>query len=155
MPAGPSPLSAKRSWGRWLTFFRTIASIWPFVANVVKVFAQIPSQEAVDILTSNLVRADPLVKYHLVKALNKLHTNYPRLRFPREKVDASLIEETRSYYAAVQILQAQRKAARSNASDQLLQTAIIEKQDENLELIFRLLGLRYPPKDMLTLTEPS
>ena len=118
-------------------------------ANVIKVFTQIPSQEAVDILTSNLVPADPLMKYHLVKALNKLHASYPRIRFPRERVDASLIEETRSYYSAVQILQAQRKAARKGASDQLLQTAIIEKQDENLELIFRLLGLRYPPKDML------
>ena len=47
------------------------------------------------------MEAGPLVRFHLVKALNKLRVNYPRLRFPRESVDAALIEETRSYYAAV------------------------------------------------------
>ena len=117
-------------------------------ANIIRVFTHVPSQQAVDMLTSNLMQADPLLRYHLVKALNKLRANYPRLRFPHENVDAALIEETKSYYEAAQILQIQRHIQKENAADHLLTKAVIEKQDENLELIFRLLGLRYSPKDM-------
>ena len=115
--------------------------------NIPRVIIQIPHQQSVDILTANIKHLDPLVKYPAVKALNKLRARYAELHFDERRVDAALIEETQSYYEILHILHLQREAQNSPRAE-LLSKALSEKLDQNLELIFRLLSLRYPPRDM-------
>ena len=115
--------------------------------NIARVLSEIPAQKSVDILIEGMKSADPTLKYHLIKALNKLRARYQQLRFDQSKVDATLIQETKSYYEILQIQDVYRETQDGTAS-KLLKQVLIEKQEQSLERIFRLLGLRYPPKDM-------
>ena len=115
--------------------------------NIPRIFASIPNQESVDLLTRSYEILDPVLQYPVVKALNKLRTQYPELRYNTQQVDRWLIEETQSYYENLQILHLYRAVQDSPASD-LLKRALQEKMTRNIEMMFRLLGLCYSPKDM-------
>lgn len=115
--------------------------------NIPRIISDIPSQQSVDALTENLSVPDPRLKYHVVKALNRLRKNYSGLYFKQERVKAAIIEESSSYYQILQILCRQR-AGNEGSPSRLLQKALEEKLDQNLERIFRLLALRYEPDDI-------
>jgi len=115
--------------------------------NIPRVFSAIPTQESVHVLMRCVESVDPVLKYHVIKALNKLRGQYPELRFDTHQVDMWLIEETKSYYEYLQILHLYREVHDGQASD-LLKRALQEKMDRNLEMMFRLLGLCYALKDM-------
>ena len=115
--------------------------------NIPRVFVQIPRQQSVDMLTASIKELDSPVKYAAVKALNKLRARYRELRFDGGLIEDVLIEETKSYYEILQIFYFQQQEAESPRA-KLLRRALAERLDHNLELIFRLLSLRYPPRDM-------
>ncbi|UCD63480.1 MAG: hypothetical protein JSW34_12140 [Candidatus Zixiibacteriota bacterium] len=114
--------------------------------NIPRVIGLIPEQESVEILTRSISIVDPALKYHVVKALNRLRSGYPHLKFDEQRVDQALIEETRCYYEIAQLLDLQPSA--DTDGSQLLSRALSERQEQNLERIFRLLGLHYPPSDI-------
>ena len=115
--------------------------------NIPRVFASIPNQESVDFLTRSLEILDPVLRYPVTKALNKLRTQYPELRFDKQQVDRRLTEEIKSYYENLQILNLYREVHDGPAAA-LLKKALQEKMSRNIEMMFRLLGLCYSPKDM-------
>ena len=115
--------------------------------NIPRVFSAIPSQESVNVLMSSRETLDPLLRYHVMKALNKLRGQYPDLQFDPQQVDTWLIEETRSYYEYLQILHLYREIHEGPATE-LFKKVLQEKMNQNIEMIFRLLGLSYPPKDI-------
>ena len=115
--------------------------------NIPRVFASIPNQESVDFLAKSFEILDPILRYPVIKAMNKLRAQYPDLRFDTQQVEGWLIKETKSYYENLQILHLHRDVRDGPAVD-LLKRALQEKMSRNIELMFRLLGLRYPPKDM-------
>jgi len=115
--------------------------------NIPSVLREIPSQESVNILTEGLISADPQLKFYILKALNKLRSKYSELNFDQKKIDSVIINETKSYYETLQILEI-HKEYKENLAGKLLKRALEEKLDNNLERIFRLLGLRYPPEDV-------
>jgi len=117
-----------------------------FRGALCRVLRQIPTQHSVDTLISILDGAEPAIKYYIIKTLNNLRAGYPHLKFSHEALGAALLEETESYYAILQILGLEAEA--NNDAGRLLQRALSEKIDENLERIFRLLGLTYPQKDI-------
>lgn len=112
--------------------------------NIPRVLRLIPVQKSADILLHALERVEPALKYPVVKALNKLR-NYQTLRIAEEAVTAALIEEARGYYARLAILHLPWE--KSPAADLLIRS-LRDKQHQGLELVFRLLGLVYPPQDM-------
>jgi ATP:ADP antiporter, AAA family len=116
-------------------------------SNIPRIFYKIPTQESVNILKNNLECRELLIKYHIVKSLNKLRDRYPDLQFGDEKIEKALVSETKSYYEIVHVLHYHQSAAKTPANA-LLEQALREKLGQNLEWIFRLLGLQYPPKDM-------
>lgn len=116
-------------------------------ANLPRVMKLIPDQQTVDILTDCLEKMPPALKYEVVKALNSLRTRYVDLRFDSDELETALIHETRSYYEILQILYLRDRFI-DNPASKLLQKALVEKQEHNLERIFRLLGLVYPPDDI-------
>ena len=115
--------------------------------HIPRVLSQIHSQQSVDALLSQLGQAPPALRYHRIKALNKLRDQASELIFDTRQVDAVLVQEIRSYYEVLQIRHLFQEA-RKNPVVRLLKKALSEKQKQGIERIFRLLGLFYPPRDM-------
>jgi AAA family ATP:ADP antiporter len=110
------------------------------------VLGRIPTQRAADILVENLNTDDPLLKYQIVKALNRLHETNPKLPEPRPAIAERIYAETRGYYEALLVYQA--LSSDTNGSSKLMIKSLKERLDQDLEIIFRLLGLQYPQKDI-------
>ncbi|MFC1538615.1 Npt1/Npt2 family nucleotide transporter [Candidatus Latescibacterota bacterium] len=115
--------------------------------NIPGVLSKIPIQESVNILTDSITSVNPSIKYYIVKALNKLRSKFSELKFDKKRIDSALINETMNYYEILYILE-HRKECKDCPAGKLLDAALKEKLDRNLEQIFRLLGLRYPSKDI-------
>lgn len=124
------------------------------------VLALIGSQKSVNVLMKNL--DTEAVFYKTVRALNKLRVGFPSLKFDRSSIEKKIFEATKQYYRALTLLRSQnemreavpaRVTESENRSDdsearKLLIRALEERLDHDLEMIFRFLGLRYPPKDI-------
>ncbi len=115
--------------------------------NIPKIFASIPSQESVDALTKSFETLKHSLRYPVMKALSKLRAQHPELHFATEQINKWLIKETQSYYENLQIAHQYREVQTGPATD-LLKKAVQETMNRNLEMMFRILGLRYQPKDM-------
>ncbi|MBI4483855.1 MAG: hypothetical protein HY652_13335 [Acidobacteria bacterium] len=111
------------------------------------VLSRIPTRRSVDLLADQLHVEDPLLKYRVVKALNRLYELKPDLPRQRPLIAERIYAETKAYYEALTLLQAVAPEPGSGGGN-LLERALRERMDQNLEIIFRLLGLRYPQKDI-------
>lgn len=133
--------------------------------GVTRVLALIGSQKAVNALMANMDQKNLLLRYQIIKALNRLRIKFSMLRFDEGPVEKKIFEETRNYFQTLTVLHAEKNRLPENggpAGDgeavgfennmatarRLLVRAIREKLDANLERIFRLLGLRYVPKEI-------
>jgi AAA family ATP:ADP antiporter len=129
---------------------------------IPKVLALMGSQKSVDALIGNLRQDDLELRYEALKALNKLKINFAGLKFDENKIETEITEQTRNYYTILLIFVEQQRAKiigerdlaenddrnRVKEARLLLIKALEEKLDNNLERIFRLLGLRYLQSDM-------
>jgi len=115
-------------------------------SRLCRVLSHVPTQNSVDTLASALDDVESEVRYHVIKALNTLHTRYAELRFEHDSLNNALLDETRSYYTILQILHVGPYP--DTPAGLLLVKALEEKTDQNLERIFRLLGLRHPASDI-------
>jgi AAA family ATP:ADP antiporter len=115
--------------------------------NVPAVLSRIPTQQSADALAASLDNVDASLRFRVVKALNKLRANYPDLVIEQNRVDEAFVEETRMYYEIMQVTTVCRGRLDSPAGA-LLSRALEERLEHNLERIFRVLGLHYPPNDI-------
>ncbi|MEZ4687568.1 MAG: Npt1/Npt2 family nucleotide transporter [Bacteroidia bacterium] len=120
-------------------------------------------QAATDLLFTLLRHEDAHVRLEALKSLNNQKVQYPHLNFYDKKVISFLISEARIFQSTLSILYSQRNAADASLPKQeddekkqarkelihLLETRL----DDDLERIFRLLGLKYPPQEVLTIFE--
>ncbi len=126
------------------------------------ILALIGSQKSVNLLSRHLKLKDSLLRYEIIRALYRLRENYPSLKFDSKQVEESVQGEIARYYKLIALRHSvmnafvnDKKIGHSiDNSNQLkkartlLALALKEKLDESLERIFRLLGLKYIPKDM-------
>jgi AAA family ATP:ADP antiporter len=110
------------------------------------ILGRMPSPRSANLLVRHLAEADPMLKYQAVKALNRVHEHMPRLLAANPTIAGRIYRETRSYYEALVLLQALQQGRAEN--NRLLVRALQERLDQNLEIIFRLLGLQYPHRDI-------
>lgn len=126
--------------------------------HIPKALASIGVQKSADALVRNLEESDIDVRYEVIRALNRLRTNFPHLKFDEQRIVGRIYDESKNYMDTLVVLYTQI-AARSGktpdmyqeriaAARQQLIKAVEEKLDFNLERIFRLLGLKYPPDDI-------
>jgi hypothetical protein len=105
-------------------------------------------------LAESLIQSDPGVRFDVLKALNKLRSRDPGLVPPRSDVEDMLNAELMGYYRSFQILAAIDPAGtaipglRSRGGESVLTRALRERMAYELERIFRLLALLYPPRDV-------
>ncbi len=115
--------------------------------NIPRVLSSIPEQEAVEVLMKSFENVHHVLCYPVMKALNKLRTQHAHLKFDPQKIEEWLRAETRSYYENLQVLHVTQVSQNADAGN-LLVRAIRERMTRNIEMIFRLLGLSYPAKDI-------
>jgi ATP:ADP antiporter, AAA family len=119
----------------------------PLRREIPWVLSRIPVKKSWDLLIENLAVEDALLKFRCVKALNRLHETNPELRIPTDAIEDMIHAEARACYETLSI---SRAIARNGdgGSNRLLVRALQECRDQKLEVIFRLLGLAYPQKDI-------
>ena len=128
---------------------------------IPKALALIGSQKSVNLCMKNLDQPDLIIRYEIIKALNKLRTKFPELKFDKQQLNARILDEIKNYYRNLALLYRQNESLSSDRAipsnddksrvlraRELLTIALEEKLDNTLERIFRLLGLKYPPKDL-------
>jgi AAA family ATP:ADP antiporter len=120
--------------------------------RIPSVLSRIATSQAAGALANSLLQNDPGLRYDLLKALNKLRSLEPGLIPPNEQFEDMLNAELMGYYRSFQILAAidpEGSASRQDAGhESLITRALRERMELELERIFRLLGLLYPPRDI-------
>ncbi len=126
------------------------------------VISSISSQKSVDILEKYLDKSSLPLRYAAIKALNKLRAKHSNLVFDKDLVEKHVFDEADNYSATAFLLLGRRRYEQRQTADvqqnthtitgvkarRLLIKTLEERLVSNLERIFRLLGLRYDPKDM-------
>jgi AAA family ATP:ADP antiporter len=129
--------------------------------RIPRVIANMGTQRAADVLTESLEFDDPDIRYEIVRALNHLRKTQPVLRFDDGRIARSIVDEAHLYSQTLASLRAQiinrqvktpdqPESRQAQASRKRLIRALEKKLDKTLETIFRLLGLKYPPDEILT-----
>jgi AAA family ATP:ADP antiporter len=111
------------------------------------VLGRIATMPSCAILLDRLDDSDRYVRYRSVKALNRMREQNPGLPPPRPVIVVRIFAETRAFYDALATYQSLAEAP-VISSTALLLRSLRERMDQNLELIFRLLGLQYPMRDI-------
>lgn len=114
---------------------------------VPRVLSLIGSQRSVDLLIENLSVTNGPLRYQTIKGLNKLRANWPDLNFDK-RIDDAIFDELRAYFGVLATAQLSATNGSAGNGANLLSRALRERLDDHLESVFRLLGLRYPPKDI-------
>jgi HEAT repeat protein len=99
------------------------------------------------VLLDRLDDTDRYVRYRSVKALNRMREQNPELPPLQPAIVARIFAETREYYEALATCKS-LAGSLGTAGSTLLLRSLRERMEMNLELIFRLLGLQYPMRDI-------
>jgi len=109
------------------------------------IVATIGTNAAQRILTENLLQQDVPLRFRVIAALNRLQQLHPQIELDRQAVETVLMAEILGHYRSYQILGTLGDAF--EASDPVA-SALHESMAQDVERIFRLLGLRWPEFDM-------
>ncbi len=111
--------------------------------QIPRVLKSIPAQRSVDVLLTAIGHEDLSIRAAVLKALNRLRETNPDLNFENSFVTEQILKEARKYYelyAAMAPFQGEQARLLARSLDYRLKCT--------LERLFRLLGLRYPPKEI-------
>ncbi|MCB0705125.1 MAG: hypothetical protein KDC34_07435 [Saprospiraceae bacterium] len=118
-------------------------------------------QEAADLLFQFLKNEDSRVRLSALRSLNRLKTNYPYLHFYEKDLVPHLFKEAKLYQDTLTTLyvqlhavnpkQSEAQQAKIHAVRQRLIQLLETKLDQGLERLFRLLGLKYPPEEVISI----
>ncbi len=115
--------------------------------EIPAVLSRIQDPRAADALLENLGAEDFSVRYQVVKALSRIHAHDPDSPGKRPLLAVHVITQTMSYYERLALREAIR-GGNGGAGIDLLGRALQERLDGHLEIVFRLLGLVHPQKDI-------
>ncbi|MBC6993124.1 HEAT repeat domain-containing protein [Lewinella lacunae] len=98
--------------------------------------------------------ADLELRLEVLRALNAMRRDFPELQMPATQIFRHILAEAKTYRTAIKNLEAQAKLL-PLGNEQLrearsgLYRLLLQRQDGNLDRLFRLMGLRYPPADII------
>jgi len=130
--------------------------------RIPRVIALNGSKKAIAALYDSLSLENDQLRYQVIKSLNMIRVNYPLIKFNQRPLEKALLAEIQGYYRLNTVLfmlnQNARRSLlysppgagqyRGSRARRLLIQAIQEKMDQVLEIVFRLLGLRYDARDI-------
>jgi AAA family ATP:ADP antiporter len=109
------------------------------------ILVTVATPAAAHVLLDNLLERDTTVRSQIVSALNKIHQVHPEIEMDTQMLETVLAAEIMGHYRSYQILEALRVPG---SSDESVMRALGESIQQELERIFRLLGLLYPHLDL-------
>ncbi|MBZ5657926.1 MAG: HEAT repeat domain-containing protein [Acidobacteriia bacterium] len=109
------------------------------------ILVSIGTTAATRVLLDNLLERDTVLRFQMISALNKIHQLHPEIALDMQLVEAVLAAEIMGHYRSYQILEALRLPG---DSDESVMRALHESMQQEIERIFRLLGLLYPHLDL-------
>lgn len=126
------------------------------------VIKHIDSQQSVRFLFELFDYEDFVVRLEALRGLNTLKINFPGLKFPKKEILRRILDEARLYLDTLAALYRQIRLTSGMDADALSGRALQQQEarkslvrllerrlDGNLERIFRLLGLKYAPEDII------
>jgi AAA family ATP:ADP antiporter len=97
-------------------------------------------------LVDNLDHGDLRLRYQVLKALNRLKDRNPALIRPSSTIADRIIQETKFYCRTFVLLQS---LGPGNGTEmKLIRKTLHERMEQEMEIIFRLLGLRHAQQDI-------
>lgn len=108
------------------------------------VLVKIGSLAAAAVLMENLLESDTTLRFRIICALNKLVRSHPEIETDTQMLETVLAAEILGHYRSYQILD---KIGEGNDQEPVSR-ALHESLHQELERIFRLLGLLYPHLDV-------
>ncbi len=109
------------------------------------ILVSIGTPAAARVLHESLLERDTALRFRIISALNKLHRLHPDVQPDTQMLETALAAEIIGHYRSYQILA--KLNPNSNGQDPAL-SALHESMHQELERIFRLLGLLYPRLDV-------
>jgi ATP:ADP antiporter, AAA family len=109
------------------------------------VLVSIGTPAAAEVLQDNLLETNTALRFQIISALNKIQELHPEIEIDKQLLETVLAAEIMGHYRSYQILESLRTPG--NADDPILR-ALDESIRQELERIFRLLGLLYPRLDL-------
>lgn len=128
------------------------------VRRLPAVLERINSQQTVDLLFAMIERYHPEdleLRLETLRALNAMRRDFPLLTMPTKRIFRQILSEVKTYQTTITNLEAQlrlRQASNKEAVSQArngLLNLLNQRQEGNLDRLFRLLGLRYLPADII------
>jgi ATP:ADP antiporter, AAA family len=110
--------------------------------EIPTILVKIGTQAAAQVLMENLLESDTTLRFRTVSALNKLKRIHPEIETDTQMLETVLAAEILGHYRSYQILDKLGTADKSG--EDRVARALTESMQEELERIFRLLGLLYP-----------
>lgn len=119
----------------------------PVVARreIPAILGSVGTASAARVLHENLLERDTTLRFRIICALNKLHRLHPEVERDTQMIETALAAEIIGHYRSYQIL-AKLDQVRDN--EETVGRALKESMQQELERIFRLLGLLYPHVDV-------
>jgi AAA family ATP:ADP antiporter len=117
--------------------------------QIPRVLKKIPDQHSVEVMMPAIGHEDLTIRAAVLKALNHLRETAPQLTFKEKAIDDCLLREARAYYELSAALAPFREMeSKGHRATKLLARTLEDRLNAILARLFRLLGLRYPPKDV-------
>jgi len=112
---------------------------------IPSILVSIATPAAARVICDNLLERDTALRFQMISALNKIHQTHPEIALDMQLVETVLAAEIMGHYRSYQILEA---LSLPGDSDEPVMHALHESMQQELERIFRLLGLLYPHLDL-------
>jgi len=113
--------------------------------EIPAILVKVGTPAAANVLMENLMESDTTLRFRIISALNKLCGLHPEIETDIQTLETVLAAEILGHYRSYQILD---KISVTGDSQDQVATALRESIQQELERIFRLLGLLYPNLDL-------
>src|SRR5207245_6226087 len=113
--------------------------------EIPAILVKVGTPGAANVLMENLMENDTTLRFRIISALNKLCGLHPEIETDVQTLETVLAAEILGHYRSYQILD---KISGTGDSQDQVAPALTESIHQELERIFRLLGLLYPHLDL-------
>jgi AAA family ATP:ADP antiporter len=113
--------------------------------EIPAILVKVGTPAAAHVLMENLMESDTALRFRIISALNKLCCLHPEIETDVQTLETVLAAEILGHYRSYQILD---KISGTGDSQDQVAPALTESIQQELERIFRLLGLLYPNLDL-------
>ena len=113
--------------------------------SIPPILVSIGTPAATQVLLDNLLEPDTTLRFQMISALNKIHQMHPEIVLDMQLVETVLAAEIMGHYRSYQILESLNIPG---DSPEPVGRALHESMQQEVERVFRLLGLLYPHLDL-------